>query len=151
MKLWYMWDCQYPAVDEISCLKGGTEFPSLICTGIFIKQNQTVVADKGIFRYKRKTFSINVAPERYQHITQPMADLKGVANAANDLAVHKQNGEEHVKNLIKALQRLEKKNLTLNAAKCTFPRTKIVLMGLYLTKHGKGVTEENVKVITEAT
>ena len=34
--------------------------------------------DDGIFRYKRLSFGVNAAPEKYQHIiTQTMAGLKG--------------------------------------------------------------------------
>ena len=43
--------------------------------------------DDGIFRYKRLSFGVNAAPEKYQHIiTQSMAGLKGVANIADDPA-----------------------------------------------------------------
>lgn len=47
------------------------------------------------------------------------------------------------------LERLEKKNLTQNADKCTFRMTEIVLMGLLLTKRGIGPMEEKVKAIIE--
>lgn len=79
-----------------------------------------------------------------------MAGLKGVANIADDHIVHGRNGEEHDKNLIKVLERLEERNLTLNADKCTFRMTKIVFMGLLLTKHGIGPTEVKVNAIVEA-
>lgn len=135
-------------------------FPYSTCTGVFLKLNCTVdssssyitvfATDDGIFQYKRLSFGINAAPEKYQHIiTQSVAGLKGVANIANDLVVHGHNGEEHDQNLIKVLERLEGKNLTLNADKCTFCITKLVFMGLLLTKHGIGPTEEKVKVIVE--
>lgn len=73
-----------------------------------------------------------------------------MANIADDLVVHGGNGKEHDKNLAKVLRRLEEKNLTLNAGKCTFRLTKIVFMGLLLTKHGIGPTKGNVKAIVEA-
>ena len=41
-------------------------------------------------------------------------------------------------------------NLTLNAGKCTFRLTKILFMGLPLTKHGIGPTKEKVKAIVQA-
>ena len=59
-----------------------------------------------------------------------MAGLNGVANIADDLVVHARNGKNLI---IKVLERLEEKNLTLNADKCTFRMTKIVFMGL--SKH----------------
>ena len=68
---------------------------------------------------------------------------------SDDLLVHGRNVEEHDKILIKVLERLEEKNLTLNADKCTFEITKIVFMGLLLTKYGNGPTEEKVKSIIE--
>lgn len=60
-----------------------------------------------------------------------MAGLNGVANIAYDLVVLARNGKNLI---IKVLERLEEKNLTLNADKCTFRMTKIVFMGL--SKHG---------------
>lgn len=52
--------------------------------------------------------------------------------------------------MIKVLEGLEKKNLILNADKCTFRMTKIVLMWVLLTKHGIGPTEDKVKAIVES-
>ena len=105
----------------------------------------------GIFRYKRLSFGVNAAPETYQHIiTQSMAGLQGVANIADDLIVHGRDTEEHDKNLHSVLQRLIEKQLTLNAEKCTFRMTKVVFIGLLLSKHGVGPTEEKVKAVVEA-
>lgn len=64
--------------------------------------------------------------------------------------IGRRNTEELDKDLIKVLERLEKKNLTWNADKRTFRMAKIVLMGLLLTKHEIGPMEEKVKAITEA-
>ncbi|PFX13288.1 Retrovirus-related Pol polyprotein [Stylophora pistillata] len=105
----------------------------------------------GIFRYKRLSFGVNAAPEKYQHIiTQSMAGLQGVSNIADDLIVHGRDTEEHDKNLHSVLQRLSEKQLTLNAEKCTFRMTKVVFMGLLLSKHGIGPTEEKVRAVAEA-
>ena len=105
----------------------------------------------GIFRYKRLSFGVNAAPEKYQHIiTQSMAGLQGVANIADDLIIHGRDTEEHDRNLHSVLQRLSEKQLTLNAEKCTFRMTKVVFMGLLLSKHGVGPTEEKVRAVAEA-
>ena len=64
----------------------------------------------GIFRYKRLSFGVNAAPEKYQHIiTQSMAGLQGVANIADNLIVHGRDTEEHDKNLHNVLERLSEK------------------------------------------
>ena len=97
-------------------------------------------------------FGFNAAPEKCQHIIiQSMAGLKGVANIADD--DHDDHGrdlEEHDRNLIEALERLQEKNLTLNAEKCTFRMKKVVFMGLILTRHGIELTEEKVRAVVEA-
>ena len=40
--------------------------------------------------------------------------------------------------------------MTLNAEKCTLRMTKVVFMGLLLTRHGIGPTHEKVRVVVEA-
>ena len=108
--------------------------------------------DDGIFRYKRLSFGVNEAQEKYQHIiTQTMAGLKGVANIVNDFVVHGKDSEEHDRNLIKVLERLKERGLTVNAEKCTqFRMTKVVFMGVLLTRHGIGPTKEKVRAVVEA-
>ena len=58
---------------------------------------------------------------------------------------------EHDQSLHKLLARLEEKNLTLNGEKCTFGMGKVVFMGILLSKHGIGPTEEKVRAVKEAT
>ena len=79
-----------------------------------------------------------------------MAGLQGVANIADDLIVYGRDTEEHNKNLYSVLQRLSEKQLTLNAEKCTFRMSKVVFMGLLLSKHGVGPTKEKVRAVAEA-
>ena len=80
-----------------------------------------------------------------------MAGLKGVANIADDLIVHGWDSEEHDSNLIKVLERLKERGLTVNAKKCTkFRMTKVVFMGLLLTRHGIGPTKKKVRAVVEA-
>ena len=73
-----------------------------------------------------------------------MAGLQEVANIADDLIVHGRDTEEHDKNLNSVLERLSEKQLTVNAEKYSFRMNKVVFMGLLLSKHGIGPTEENV-------
>ena len=106
--------------------------------------------DDGIFRYKRLSFGVNAAPEKYQHIiTQTMAGLWGVANIADDLIVHVRIMQDRDRNLMKVLERLEEKHLILNAEKCTLLMTKVVFMGLLLTRHGIGPTQERSGLLSK--
>ena len=141
-----------PTVDEVlESLNGSTVFSNLDLRWGFhqieLEPNSrditSFATDDGIFRYKRLSFGVNASPEKYQHIvTQTMAGLKVVANIADDLVVHGQDCEEHDRNMIKVLERLKERGLTMNAEKCTFRMTKVVFMGLLLTRHGIGPTKE---------
>ena len=66
-----------------------------------------------------------------------------------DLIVHGRDTETHDKNLHSVLQRLSEKQLTVSAEKCTFRNNRAVFMGLWLSKHGVGPAEENVRAVAE--
>ena len=74
----------------------------------------------------------------------------GVVHIADDLIVHGKTVVEHAQNLHKLLARLEEKNLTLNSEKCTFGMSKVVFMGILLSRHDIGPTEEKVRAVKEA-
>ena len=77
-------------------------------------------------------------------------NVEGVVNNANDLIVHGKTISEHDQNLHKLLAKLEEKNLTLSGEKCTFRMSKVVFMGIILSQHGIGSTEEKVRAVLEA-
>ena len=54
---------------------------------------------------------------------------------------------EHNQRLHKLLAKFEEKNLTLNSEKCTFRMNKMVFMGILLSQHGVGPTEEKVRAV----
>ena len=150
-----------PTVDEVlEELNGSTVFSKLDLRHGFhqvelhtdSRDITTFVTHDGLFRYKRLSFGVNAAPEKYQHIiSQVIADIEGVVNIADDLIVHGKTVVEHDQSLHKLLARLEEKNLTLNGEKCTFGMGKVVFMGILLSKHGIGPTEEKVRAVKEAT
>ena len=56
----------------------------------------TFLTHHGLFRYKRLSFGVNSAPEKYQQIVrQVVSDISWVQNIAGDLIVHGKNNEEH--------------------------------------------------------
>ena len=150
-----------PTVDEVlEELNGSTVFSKLDLRHGFhqvelhadSRDITTFVTHDGLFRYKRLSFGVNAAPEKYQYIiSQVIADIEGVINIADDLIVHGKTVAEHDQSLHKLLARLEEKNLTLNGEKCTFGMGKVVFMGIFLSKHGIGPTEEKVRAVKEAT
>ena len=104
------------------------------------------------FPQKRLSFGVNAAPEKYQHIiSQVTSNIEGVVNTADDLIVHGKTVVEHDQTLHKLFARLQERNLALNGEKCTFGIGKVVFMGILLSKHGIGPTEEEVRAVKETT
>ena len=146
-----------PTIDEVlEELNGSTIFSKLDLRWGFhqvelhedSRDITTFVTHDGLFRYRRLSFGVNAAPEKFQHIiSQTVADTEGVVSIANDLIAQM---ERMSKNLHKVLARLEEKHLTLRAEKCTFGMNRVVFMGILLSRHGIGPTEEKVRAVVEA-
>ena len=148
-----------PTVDEVlEELNGSTVFSKLDMNMGFhqieleegSRDITTFSAGDSLFRYKRLSFGINSAPEQYQNIVrQTIAGCPGATNIADDIVVHGKTTEDHDRNLVTLLNRLQERNLTLNKDKCKIGMSQIVFLGLLLNKHGVGPTEEKVKAIRE--
>ena len=149
-----------PTVDEVlESLNGSTVFSKLdlrlgfhqIELSESSRDITTFATHDGLFRYKRLLFGVNSAPEKYQQIVrQVLAGIEGVQNIADDLVVHGKGVNDHDRNLENVVRRLQERNLTLNPEKCSFRMSKIVFMGILLSKHGIGPTDERVKAVLEA-
>ena len=106
-----------PTMDEVlQELNEGTVFPKL---DINMGFHQTELEEGYLlFRYKRMSFGINNAPEQYQNILrQTTAGCPGATNIEDDIVVHGKTTEEHDRNVVALLNRLQERNLTLNKDK----------------------------------
>ena len=81
---------------------------------------------------------------------QVLADCPGTVNIAEDIVVHGRTTEEHDRRLLKVLERLHERGLTLNSKKCSFRMPRVEFMGFLLSVHGIGPTAEKVRAVTEA-
>lgn len=147
-----------PTVDEVlEELNGSAVFSKLDMNMGFHQielhedsRDITTFAGDCLYRYKRLSFGINSAPEKYQNIIrQTIADISGVTNIADDIIVHGKDTKEHDESLVKLLRRMEERNLTLKREKCVFGMNRVVFMGLLLSKYGVGPTEEKVRAVRE--
>ena len=111
----------------------------------------TFCTQDGLYRYKRLSFGVNATPEKFQHIIrQVLADCPGTVNIAEDIVVHRRTTEEHDRRLLKVLERLHERGLTLNSKKCNFRMPRVEFMGFLLSVHGIGPTAEKARAVTEA-
>ena len=65
-----------------------------------------------------------------------LADLPGQLNMTDDVLVFGKTAEEHHKNLIAVLDRLEEIGLTLNREKCEFYKKELTFYGLRFSSQG---------------
>ena len=115
-----------PTVDEVlEELNGSTVFSKLDMNMGFhqieleegSRDITTFSADDSLFRYKRLSFGVNSAPEQYQNIVrQTIAGCPRATNIADDIVVHGKTTEEHDRNLVMLLNRLQERNLTRTSA-----------------------------------
>eukprot|EP00112_Aurelia_sp_Birch-Aquarium-sp1_P023841 Seg7278.1 transcript_id=Seg7278.1/GoldUCD/mRNA.D3Y31 product="putative protein K02A2.6" protein_id=Seg7278.1/GoldUCD/D3Y31 len=111
----------------------------------------TFAVGDSLYRYKRLSFGISSAPEKYHNIIRRgIYDIPGVTSIADDIVVHGKSLEEHDRSLYLLMKRLEEKQLTVNQDKCNIGMDEIQFMGLLVNKHGVGPTEEKVKAIKRA-
>ena len=104
----------------------------------------------GLFRYKRHMFGISSAPETYQHIIQQVLQgCEGAHNIADDIIIHGPTVEVHDKRLLKVIETLKERGLTLNPEKSEFGIPRISFMGHVLSEKGIGPTEEKVRAVVE--
>ena len=113
-----------PTVDELlQSMNGSTVFSKLDLKWGYhqieldpeSRDITTFVTSAGLFRYKRLFFGVNSATEQYQHeIQRVLSGLRGAANISDDIIVHGRNQEEHDKNLMAAMSRVQDSMLTLN-------------------------------------
>ncbi|XP_063955009.1 uncharacterized protein K02A2.6-like [Lytechinus pictus] len=73
----------------------------------------------GRYRYTRMPFGVNAAPEIFQRKMNKMLEgLEGVEVIMDDILVWGATKKEHDKRLERVLQRVQERNLKLNASKC---------------------------------
>ena len=98
------------------------------------KHLTTFVTPSGRYCFNRLPFG---ASEIFHKcMSRILAGCKGVLVHHDDVLVHGKTQQEHDANLLAALKRLEKANVTLNPDKCKFSRTSIDFLGQIVDKNG---------------
>ena len=97
----------------------------------------TLSTHPGLFRYKRLSFGINAAAEKFQDvIATAISDIPNVKNVSDDVIIYGVNMEEHDKTLHAVLTRFKELNLTLKKEKCQFYLPRIEFLGMVFSADG---------------
>ncbi|KAI5724806.1 hypothetical protein M8J77_007371 [Diaphorina citri] len=99
----------------------------------------------GLRRYKRLSFGINSAPEKFQDIIQQeICYIDGVINVSDDIFVFGKTIHDHDRALHAVLKRLQERGLTLNKNKCEFYLTEIKFFGHLFSAQGVQIDPEKI-------
>jgi hypothetical protein len=108
----------------------------------------TITTHKGLYWYRRLHMGIASASEIFtEKIREMLADLSGQVNMTDDILMFGRSREEHQRNLLAVLKRLEERGLTLNIDKSEFYKDELKFFGLRFTAKGVSPTEDRVKGI----
>ncbi|XP_063918115.1 uncharacterized protein K02A2.6-like [Zophobas morio] len=100
----------------------------------------------GLYRFKRLFFGINCAPEIFQRIMEQL-HLHGVEIYVDDFLIHGKTLEEHNRNLLELLKRLENSGITVNKDKCKIAQKKLEFMGHEISEEGVRPLRSRIETI----
>jgi len=111
----------------------------------------TLTTHVGLVRYLRLHMGISCASEIFtEEIRKLLLDIKNQLNMTDDVLIYGRTRREHHESLMKVLQRLEDRGLTLNRKKCKFYKKKVVFFGMLFSEDGIGPTEDRCRALKEA-
>ncbi len=146
------------AVDEtLAKLPGATVFSKLDATAGFWQiplhkdsvPLTTFITPYGRYCFHRLPFGISSAPEHFQkRLTQMLDGLEGTLCHADDILVFSSTRKEHDARLVKVLDRLQQKGLTLNE-KCQFAVPQVRFLGHIVSAEGIRADPDKIKAIKD--
>ena len=109
----------------------------------------TFSAHIGLFRYKRLSFGINTASEKFQNVVTPaISDISNVKNISDDVIISGVNVQEHEKALHAVPTRSQELNLTLHKNKFQFYMPRIKFFGMVFSAQGMSLTLKQAELPT---
>ncbi|XP_062542480.1 uncharacterized protein LOC134210451 [Armigeres subalbatus] len=149
-----------PTVDEVfSKLNGGKKFSKLDlskCYNQFELDEESreicaISTNKGVYKMNRLPFGIRPASGIVQReLEKLLCGIPGVQNFLDDVLVTGATDEEHLRNLAKVFEVLEKAGLKLNRSKCQFFKDRVTYVGHVISAEGLRKTNDTIKSIQQA-
>ena len=116
-----------------------------------LKQLTTFMLPWGLYRYKRLPMGLCVSPDLFQeHMVKLFADMPFIKVFIDDLLIFS-NGtyEDHLDKVKQVLERLQSKNLAVNALKSFWAVKEVDYLGFKLTTQGVLPQPRKVKAIKQ--
>lgn len=108
----------------------------------------TFMTKRGMMRFRRLPFGMNVAPEVFQRIMQEVLDgCEGCTHYIDDILVFAKSAEELEERTKRVERALRRNNLTLNKGKCEYNKAQVTFLGNVITAEGARPTCEKLACI----
>ena len=149
-----------PRVEDVfATLSGGQRYSKLDLRQAYLhmvmdpesKKLLTINTHKGLFVFNRLAFGIASAPAMWQRtMEQVLQGIPGVQCILDDMIITGRTDKEHLDNLRRVLERLKRRGLRLNQAKCEFLKKKVIFCGHEITEDGLKKTQDKINAVMNA-
>ena len=145
--------------DLFATLSGGQRFAKIDLTHAYqqmsLKESSrelvTVNTHRGLYRYTRLPFGVASAPALFQQTMDTVLQgLPKVICYIDDILITGSTEEEHIENLERVLQRLQKYGIQAKRAKCAFMEESVEYLGHKIDATGLHTTTHKVEAISQA-
>ena len=145
--------------DLFNQLNGGKKFTKLDLSGAYqqiilddkSREYVTINTHQGLYHYTRLPFGVSCAPAIFQQaMDKILQGLQGIVNWFDDLIVTGNDDDDHIRNLVKVLQRLEDYGVKLKRPKCVFMKDSVEYIGFTLDAQGIHPTPKKVEAMVNA-
>jgi transposase InsO family protein len=148
---------QLPAVEQVLAqLSGAKKFTKLDANSGFWQiplapestSLTTFTTPFGRYQFHRLPFGITSAPEHFQRrMEEVLRGTEGNVCMIDDILVFGKDQEDHDKNLVEALKKIEEAGLTLNKEKCEFSKDRVTFLGQVIDSSGVHPDPDKVSAI----
>jgi len=145
--------------DLLATLNGGLQFTKLDLTGAYhqlmlhedSRECLTINTHKGLLRPTRLVFGVHMASGVFQrHMEKRLDHVERTIARVDDILITGVNTKEHLQNLGKVLDIVEKNGLRLKKEKCKFFMDEVEFLGYSINAEGVKPIPEKVKAILNA-
>ncbi|GBM71467.1 Retrovirus-related Pol polyprotein from transposon 297 [Araneus ventricosus] len=116
------------------------------------REKTAFTTGQGLWQFKVMPFGLCNAPETFERLMETV--LRGLSSEAclvylDDIIIVGRTFEEHLNNLRKVFQRLQKANLKLNLKKCRFFQKEVTYLGHVISAEGVKTDPEKIKAVVD--
>ncbi|GBO02543.1 Retrovirus-related Pol polyprotein from transposon 297 [Araneus ventricosus] len=116
------------------------------------REKTAFTTGQGLWQFKVMPFGLCNAPATFERLMETV--LRGLSSEAclvylDDIIIVGRTFEEHLNNLRKVFQRLQKANLKLNLKKCRFFHKEVTYLGHVISAEGVKTDPEKIKTVVD--